>query len=76
MNADDIEEAAGAQIALTVAIAALLALHRGNPVVGQALEQGMERARAGLLASPTEERKLQAFEDVAEILVAAFNSPP
>lgn len=75
MAAHNPEDSAGAQIAMMVALGALLRLHQGNPVVGHALEQGMEAARAGLLASPSEERKLQAFEEVAEVLLAAFNSP-
>lgn len=77
MNANDIEEAAGAQIALTVAIEAPCSpCTAGPPWWGKRWNRCMEMARAGLFASPNEERKLQAFEDVAEILVAAFTSPP
>lgn len=63
------EDSAGAQLAMIVALKLLLSPYRGNPEVIAALENELERMRSLLLASPSEERKLTAFERTAESLL-------
>lgn len=63
------EDSAGAQLAMIVALKLLLSPYRGNPEAIAALESELERMRALLLASPAEERKLQAFDETAESLL-------
>lgn len=63
------EDSAGAQLAMIVALKLLLSPYRGNPEAIAALESELERMRASLLASPAEERKLQAFDETAESLL-------
>jgi hypothetical protein len=63
------EDSAGAQLAMIVALKLLLSPYRGNPEAIAALESELERMRASLLASPADERKLQAFDETAESLL-------
>jgi hypothetical protein len=63
------EDSAGAQLAMIVTLKLLLSPYRGNPEAIAALESELERMRASLLASPAEERKLQAFDETAESLL-------
>jgi hypothetical protein len=70
------EDSAGAQLAMLVAVKLLLSSHRGNDAAIDALGSELERMRAMLLASPAEERKLQAFEATAESLMDAIKPNP
>lgn len=65
-------DVAGAQLALIVAVQLLLSPHRGNAASLAALESELEAMRARLLASPAEERKIAAFEDMAETLLTTL----
>lgn len=70
------EDSAGAQLALAVAVNLLLSRHRGDARMVKALEEGLEHMRAHILASSSTERKLQAFEEVAETLQATISGSP
>jgi hypothetical protein len=68
------EDSAGAQLALVVAVKLLLSQFRGNDVAVLALESELERMRALLLGSAAEDRKVNAFNEMAESLLAVFRA--
>ena len=70
------EDSAGVQVAIMVAVKLLLSQFRGNEQAAVALESELERMRALLLASPAEERKVQAFDEAAESLIEAVRPSP
>lgn len=71
--AANIEEIAGCQLALIVAIKLLLSSFRGNPQAIAALEDGLERMKADALASRASDRKLEAFDAIAESLIEVLS---
>jgi hypothetical protein len=70
MAAHNPEDSAGAQLAMLVALKLLLTPYRGNAAAIEALEDELERMRADLLATASEERKVYAFDETAEALIA------
>ena len=64
----------GTQSALTVAIALLLANHRGNAAATAAFEATVEKTKAAMLGSMASERKLAAFDEVAASLTGLLKS--
>lgn len=76
MAAHNPEDSAGAQLAMLVALKYLLSAHVNTPGVEEGLRGNLESMRADLLASSSEERKLQAFEVTAEALLQALKPAP
>lgn len=70
------EDSAGAQLAMMAALKLLLTPYSGNEQARAALEAALETIRASLLASPSEDRKLQAFDEAAESLISVVRPKP
>lgn len=65
-----LDVATGAQMAMLVALRALLEPYKGNPLAIAALSIGLEHAHAGMLNSQSSDAKIQAFLEIREALLA------
>ena len=63
------EDSAGAQLALVVAVKLLLSAYKRQPKAIDLLTNELERMRADLLGTSSTDRKLGAFNDMAEALL-------
>jgi len=66
------EDSAGSQLAMVVALKLLMTPYRGNSQAIAEMELELEHMRALLLASPGSDRKLNAFNETAEALLAVI----
>lgn len=68
-----LDAVAGTQTALMVALSFLLDAHKLSPQAIAAMTTGLERSRASILASSASDYKIEAFDAVAESLVAKLS---
>jgi len=68
---DHLDAVAGTQLAMMPALAALLRERKDDPAFAAALQADIERMRSNLLASVSRDRKIEAFEETAKILLLA-----
>jgi hypothetical protein len=68
------EDSAGAQLAMLVAIKLLLLPYKANTAAINALQTEFESLRASLLASNSEDNKIEAFNETAESMLQYLRS--
>ena len=67
-----LDAVAGAQLAMQISLSFLLAQHRGNQQVIDAIRESGESTKANLLASQASDYKIRAFEEVMETLIESL----
>lgn len=67
-----LDTVAGTQLAMLTALKLFLSGFRGNAQAEDALSEELERARALLISSIASDRKLECFDETAEVLMAAL----
>lgn len=65
-----LDAVAGSQAASFVVLSFLLDSHKLSPQAIEAMTSGLERSRANMLSSSASDYKIEAFDAVAESLIA------